>query len=63
VRVGFQSWTSQYPLWVARWNAATPLPLPTGWTTWEFWQTGSKTAGSVYGAQSTFIDVDKRAGA
>ncbi|NPV87256.1 MAG: hypothetical protein HPY45_14755 [Anaerolineae bacterium] len=28
---------SKYDLWVANYNATTPL-LPPGWTTWKFWQ-------------------------
>jgi hypothetical protein len=35
--VGFQSWTKDYPLWVAHWNVAVPT-IPTGWTEWVYWQ-------------------------
>ena len=30
---------SDQPLWVADWSAGPPR-LPTGWTSWTFWQTG-----------------------
>ncbi len=29
----------RYPLWIAHYTgAATPAPLPEGWTDWTFWQ-------------------------
>jgi GH25 family lysozyme M1 (1,4-beta-N-acetylmuramidase) len=31
---------AKYPLWVACWTCDTPF-MPAGWTTWQFWQTGS----------------------
>jgi GH25 family lysozyme M1 (1,4-beta-N-acetylmuramidase) len=56
--VGYQGWTSQYPLWVAHWGAAVPT-MPTGWTSWVYWQYGGYGNGATYGAQSAFIDLDK----
>ena len=32
---------AQYPLWVACWTCGDTPFLPAGWTTWQFWQTGS----------------------
>jgi len=31
-----------HPLWVACWSCATPH-IPAGWTTWDFWQHGTRT--------------------
>jgi GH25 family lysozyme M1 (1,4-beta-N-acetylmuramidase) len=45
-----------YPLWMARYQAAVPEPLPGGWRTWSFWQWTS--SGSVPGiASATDLDV------
>ena len=30
-----------HPLWVACWSCSSPL-IPTGWTSWDFWQHGSR---------------------
>ena len=56
--VGYQGWTSQYPLWVANWNVPVPT-MPTGWTSWVYWQYSSLAPGQNYGAQSATIDVNK----
>lgn len=56
--VGFQAWASQYPLWVAHWNAATPT-LPVGWDFYTYWQFSSLGNGATYGASSAFVDLDK----
>jgi hypothetical protein len=45
-----------YPLWMARYQAAVPQPLPGGWVQWAFWQWTS--SGSVPGiAATTDLDV------
>jgi len=59
--VGSQSWTSNYPLWVAHWGASSPT-LPTGWTTYRYWQYSSSGTGSVYGASSATIDLNQSKG-
>jgi len=59
--VGYQPWASAYPLWVAHWNVAVPT-LPTGWSNYQYWQFSDQGAGSVYGAQSNFVDLNKAAG-
>lgn len=56
--VGYQSWASDYPLWVAHWNVAVPT-LPIGWSYYTYWQFSSLGTGATYGAQSAFIDLDK----
>jgi len=59
--VGSQSWTSNYPLWVAHWGASSPT-LPIGWTTYRYWQYSNSGTGSVYGASSATIDLDQAKG-
>jgi GH25 family lysozyme M1 (1,4-beta-N-acetylmuramidase) len=45
-----------YPLWMARYQASAPQPLPGGWVSWAFWQWTS--SGSVPGiAATTDLDV------
>lgn len=46
---------SSYPLWVANWGPSCPT-LPTGWSTWPFWQYSDM--GSVSGINAT-VDLDK----
>jgi lysozyme len=43
-------------LWLARYDAASPEPLPGGWKTWSFWQYTS--SGEVDGINPP-VDVDK----
>lgn len=39
-----------FPLWMARYQAAQPEPLPGGWATWSFWQwTGSGMSPGISG--------------
>ena len=45
---------SQYPLWVACWTCGDAPFLPAGWTTWQFWQTGST---KIVGISKT-LDAD-----
>jgi len=56
--IGFQSWASDYPLWVAHWYAAVPT-LPNGWSNWIYWQFSNLGAGVALGMQSDFVDLDK----
>ncbi len=48
---GGSSAFSANPLFVAHW-ASTPTPLPTGWSTWTFWQYAD--SGSLPGDQDVF---------
>ncbi|QCX75766.1 Lysozyme M1 precursor [Streptomyces sp. YIM 121038] len=40
-----------HPLWLARWSAA-PEPLPSGWSSWTFWQYADR--GPLPGDQNLF---------
>ncbi|GGV47342.1 lysozyme [Streptomyces spectabilis] len=40
-----------HPLWLARWSAA-PGPLPSGWSSWAFWQYADR--GTLPGDQNLF---------
>jgi len=48
---------SQYPLWIARYNATSPL-IPKAWTTWEFWQYAEYGDAKKYGLNSDRIDLN-----
>lgn len=43
------------PLWIARWNVSSPLPVPAAWSTWSFWQYSS--TGSTPGINGN-VDQD-----
>ncbi|WP_052675977.1 glycoside hydrolase family 25 protein [Paenibacillus sp. IHBB 10380] len=38
---------SDYPLWIARYNASTAPDNASGWTRWDFWQYSDGTAGGM----------------
>ncbi|HEY2491568.1 MAG TPA: GH25 family lysozyme [Paenibacillus sp.] len=38
---------SDYPLWIARYNASTPPVNASGWVRWEFWQYSDGVAGGT----------------
>lgn len=48
-----------YDLWVAHYTANTQPLMPEGWRNWRFWQYSSKGNGPAYGAESTYIDLDR----
>jgi len=56
--IGSQTWTANYTLWVAHWNVSEPT-LPTGWTTYGYWQYSASGDGATYGAQSETIDLNR----
>lgn len=55
-RVLAWSYWSSCPLWVAHWEALTPV-LPKFWKTWKIWQKGLE-SGPLWGAESRQIDVN-----
>lgn len=62
------NWAWRKPLWVANYTTAAQPTLPLEWTnhgrTWTFWQYSAdeNNLGSVYGAQSDAIDLNRYAG-
>lgn len=59
------NWAKNYLLWNAHWTTADEPILPYDWVkinnpkTWEFWQYSAKGDGSMYGAQSRNIDLNR----
>jgi GH25 family lysozyme M1 (1,4-beta-N-acetylmuramidase) len=49
---GSRAFAARHALWVARYHAANPGRLPTGWSHWTFWQHGNR--GSLPGDQNLF---------
>lgn len=52
---------AKYPLWLADPNHAVNPPVPAPWTTWEFWQTGTKADANWFGIRTTsnLLDHDQ----
>ena len=49
----------QYPLWIANYGATSPaVPLPWAPNEWRFWQYTDKGNGSMYGVESSTIDLN-----
>ncbi len=46
-----------YPLWVANYGVTKPL-IPKPWDTWTFWQFTENGDGSIYGVESSRIDLN-----
>jgi GH25 family lysozyme M1 (1,4-beta-N-acetylmuramidase) len=59
--VNVPSCLNKYELAVAHYTAATAPLMPRGWTDWRIWQYSAdhNGKGSVFGAQSSDIDLDK----
>lgn len=59
------NWAKNRKLWVANWTAGSEPILPAEWAnaanprTWEFWQWSAQGIGADYGAQSTYIDLNR----
>jgi lysozyme len=49
---GSRALAARHPLWVARYGAADPGPLPAGWSSWTIWQHDD--GGSLPGDQNLF---------
>jgi len=55
---GVKSWAVNCPLWAAHWYVTSPA-IPAPWTTWAVHQYSNKGVGSLWGAESTYIDLDR----
>ena len=55
---GVKSWAVNCPLYVAHWYVTNPS-IPAPWTTWVLHQWTNKGVGSQWGADSTYIDLDR----
>ncbi len=56
------SWMLSYPYWHAQYTTDSQPTLPNGWKNWRFWQYTNKGDGKAYGAQSTYIDLNRYCG-
>lgn len=51
---------ANHDLWIANWsNTKTEPSVPYPWTEWTFWQWSSTGAGSTWGGQSTYMDLNR----
>lgn len=50
-------WFSQFPLWIARYKADSPL-VPVPWNDWTIWQYTDEGDGRFYGVESLELDMN-----